>query len=316
MSIAVKKSGKATASKKSAAEVVKEVCERATNEIIELMSTREFTWSNPIMKSARPQNGFSKSFYSGVNWAYLALQTQFNSSVWMTNNQVKELGLTITDYTRSKEVLYFSMLYKDPITNKKIDAKTLASMSSEQKQALEKFPFLKYSKVYNVDDIAGYNTETITRNEVLDCERILSSWIDCPEIMTDQQGVSSGYNIDKHQIGIAHKFTFVNTAMYYKTLFHELVHASGKVLKRRSMLDYDNQMPYEELVAELGASFLCGYIGLNHEEVKNNSAAYIKHWIKAMRNDEKYFFRAASDAQKAVNEILKNYPHKLEEVLN
>jgi antirestriction protein ArdC len=57
----------------------------------------------------------------------------------------------------------------------------------------------------------------------------------------------------------------------------------------------------EELVAELGAAFICASLGIAHDDVREDHAAYIGHWLAVMRSDKRAIFRAAGHAQRAVD---------------
>ena len=59
----------------------------------------------------------------------------------------------------------------------------------------------------------------------------------------------------------------------------------------------------EELVAELGAAFLCADLGIE-PEVRDDHTSYIDSWLKALRNDKRLIFTAASLAQKAADYLL------------
>jgi antirestriction protein ArdC len=59
----------------------------------------------------------------------------------------------------------------------------------------------------------------------------------------------------------------------------------------------------EELVAEMGAAFLCGHAGIEQGTIVN-SAAYIRGWLKALKNDKMLLVHAAAQAQKASDYIL------------
>jgi antirestriction protein ArdC len=54
----------------------------------------------------------------------------------------------------------------------------------------------------------------------------------------------------------------------------------------------------EELVAELGAAFLCAEFGFDGD-VRN--AGYIATWIDLLKADKRAFFTACSKASKAAN---------------
>ena len=60
----------------------------------------------------------------------------------------------------------------------------------------------------------------------------------------------------------------------------------------------------EELVAELGAMFLCNITGVEPKDNEQNSQAYINGWIKHLKNNPKEIIFASSQAQKSVEFIL------------
>ena len=118
------------------------------------------------------------------------------------------------------------------------------------------------------------------------------------------------YNPRNDLVNVPKLSQYKKSEQYYCTLFHELVHSTGHEsrLKREEItkniirfgdLDYSK----EELVAEIGAAFLCGH-GHIELPIIDNSAAYISGWLRKLKNDKKFIFDAAAKAQKAVNYIL------------
>ena len=97
---------------------------------------------------------------------------------------------------------------------------------------------------------------------------------------------------------------------YYLTMFHELTHSTGHAsrLNRDGIVKPNafRSKPYakEELVAELGAAFLAGHVGIGGEEAEDQNAAYLGGWLSVLENDTKLIFRAAAEAQRAVDYIL------------
>ena len=59
----------------------------------------------------------------------------------------------------------------------------------------------------------------------------------------------------------------------------------------------------EELIAEMGAAFLCAHAEIVEETIRN-SAAYVNGWLKQLRKDKTLVVQAAAQAQKAVEFIL------------
>ena len=82
---------------------------------------------------------------------------------------------------------------------------------------------------------------------------------------------------------------------------HELTHWTGPRLKREYGSFGDKKYAFEELIAELGAAYLCAEAGLGYQ---TQHAAYIQDWIKLLESDKRAFFRASSKAQSAVDYIL------------
>ena len=58
----------------------------------------------------------------------------------------------------------------------------------------------------------------------------------------------------------------------------------------------------EELVAEMGAAFLCGVCSIENRTV-DNSAAYIASWLRVLKNDKQMVILAAAQAQRAADFI-------------
>jgi antirestriction protein ArdC len=103
----------------------------------------------------------------------------------------------------------------------------------------------------------------------------------------------------------------VGSSEYYATLFHEIIHSTGneKRLKRFTSEDKNQTLfgsdsySKEELVAEIGASFLCHQNGIENKSTKDNSVAYLQNWLKMLKDDHKLIIFAAAQAEKAVKFI-------------
>ena len=106
------------------------------------------------------------------------------------------------------------------------------------------------------------------------------------------------------------KRTFESVSAYYETKFHELIHWTGhpsrlnrkeKLSKKKDREDY----AFEELVAEIGACYLCMALNVPHaEEMLEKSKSYVKSWVSKLKNDPKYIFDAAKHASEAADMLL------------
>jgi antirestriction protein ArdC len=113
-------------------------------------------------------------------------------------------------------------------------------------------------------------------------------------------------------IQMPNKEQFKTEGEYYSTLVHEVIHSTGHKarLNRLSLNDakFDSKKhsySYEELVAELGASYLTAMFGVATEQTQKNSAAYLQGWLSALKADKQMLYKASADAQKAVDYIVK-----------
>ncbi|MFD2845546.1 ArdC family protein [Paracoccus cavernae] len=95
--------------------------------------------------------------------------------------------------------------------------------------------------------------------------------------------------------------TFYSAAGYFSTLAHEATHATGHSsrLDRFTRFADRKALAFEELVAELGNAFLCARLGLVPDF--DQSAAYLQSWLRALADDKRLIFKAASEAQKAAD---------------
>src|SRR5438445_5550607 len=108
-------------------------------------------------------------------------------------------------------------------------------------------------------------------------------------------------------VTMPHLSQFESADEYYATLFHELVHGSGAKhrLNRFGEVEGDRfaQYSFEELVAEFGAAFLCGFAGIENRSTEALQASYIEGWARLFRQDSRVLVRAASAAQRAADYI-------------
>jgi antirestriction protein ArdC len=139
------------------------------------------------------------------------------------------------------------------------------------------------------------------------CERVVDAWHGKPRI--GQGGDGASYNKALDFIQMPERICFDNMEAYYSTLFHELTHSTGHParLNRSSLTDFerfgDQNYSREELVAEMGAAFLCGITGIQNKTI-DSSAAYLANWLHVLKNDSRLVLVAASQAQKAADFIL------------
>ena len=116
-------------------------------------------------------------------------------------------------------------------------------------------------------------------------------------------GDSAAYHRAEDIIRMPIFSSFDDPALYYSTLAHEAIHWTGHRCRMRREFGVrfgDPAYAFEEIVAELGASFVMGHLGLPCR-VERDHAPYVGHWISSLENDERAIHRAASHAQRAAD---------------
>jgi antirestriction protein ArdC len=120
------------------------------------------------------------------------------------------------------------------------------------------------------------------------------------------------YTAGSDSVVMPRREAFDSPEFYYSVLFHELTHSTGAShrLNRPTMNQAvkfgDTNYSKEEIVAEMGASFLAGHTGIEQVTL-NNSAAYLASWIRVLKGDAKLVIIAAAAAQKAADYILNRH---------
>lgn len=276
------------------------VYEMINSRIMELLEQGTVPWKKPWQgTAAMPQNLVSKKAYRGVNSFLLACQP-YGSPYWLTFKQCSELGGKVVKGSKSTPVVFWKML--DQNTSEQ-DVETTVTVS--------RF-ILKYYNVFNAEQCEGITTPPLPEPSTLfspieNAELIFLGMPCKPEIKYGGNRACYSPNLDYVQL--PEKTAFNSPEEYYSTLFHELGHATGhaKRLARKSVLEpsYFGSHEYskEELVAEMGAAFLCGHAGIDNATI-DNSAAYIQGWLKALKDDKTLLVHAAAQAQKAAEYIL------------
>jgi antirestriction protein ArdC len=171
---------------------------------------------------------------------------------------------------------------------------------------------LRYYYVFNVAQIdhlpevlhIPYPPDTI--NQLSTCDEIIERMPNCPAIKHGKQ--SAYYDIAKDYINMPKQGSFCSAESYYSTLFHELIHSTGHEtrLNRKALVESNGSIvkySIEELTAEIGACYLSSVSGIANKEF-DNSVAYIKGWIAALKNDKRMIVYASGQAQKATDYIL------------
>ena len=271
-----------------------------TDRVVKLLEAGTVPWRRTWV-AADARNLVSGKCYRGIN-AFLLPCAGYTSPYWLTFKQAKALGGHVRKGEQGCPVVFWNWVDRE---------------NAESGEA-ERIPFVRYYTSFNLEQCDGIPAEKIPAAEAFQprsdaspidsCERVVAGMQHPPTIQ--HEGQRPSYHPPLDRVSIPATQWFESDQAYYATLFHELTHATGHAnrLNRPGITDQSaafgtETYSKEELVAEMGAAFLCGHTGIENRTI-DNSASYVAGWLRKLKNDSKLVVQAAAQAQKATDHIL------------
>lgn len=265
-----------------------------TQKIIEKLESGVIPWQKPwAVEVGEPVNFLTKKPYRGINTMLTGMQS-YVCPYWVTFKQALELGGCVKKGEKGTPIIFWQFLEKE-----------------NDEGETESIPMVKYYTVFNLSQCEGinYDMPEIKENNldpVDSAEKVIKGYVG-PTIEF-KDAVRACYSSFYDRVTMPAKKYFNGIGEYYSTFFHELGHSTGHETRlNRKMgtgMNHNRGETYakEELVAELCAGFLCSHTGI--ENTIDNTASYIKSWLKIFKDDKNILLSAAGQAQKAYDMIL------------
>jgi antirestriction protein ArdC len=275
------------------------VAEKVTNKIIEKLEQGIIPWKKPWTgQSAR--NWVTQKPYRGVNKFLL------DDGEYISFKQCTDAGGKIKKGAKASMVVYYKLTTYE---NKESDGDTETTSSKT-------IPFMRFSNVFNINDCEGIESkikpsETIQNNPIEDAQELFQNYLNqrnC-SFETNDGSDRAFYSPSCDKIIMPSIKQFNCSEEYYSTLFHEGVHSTGHSSRLKRITEFasfgSQIYSKEELCAEIGSAILCEKVNIDISKTFDNSVAYIQSWLKVLKNDKNLIISAASQAEKAVELILK-----------
>lgn len=284
-----------------------------TARIVALLQQGVVPWRRPWTDIGPAKSLHSGREYRGINAFLLAATGSlagYASPYWITYRQAQESGGHVRKGEKSTPVVFWKMRENQRDADGAESAEQTGDDAEEK--AKRNAPLLLYHQVFNVCQCEGveYPESVVAAkpfDPIAECERIVHAM---PRPPTVRHGPGGAYYAPKPDtVAMPFPHQFDAPEEYYATLFHELSHATGHAtrLDRAAIRDGSRlgsaAYAREELLAEMGAAFLCARTGIETRTVAN-AAAYIQDWLRKLEGDARLVVVAASGAQKAADWIL------------
>lgn len=302
------------------------VAQKFTALMIERIKQIDQDWTKPWFPVKR-KNFYPRSLsgrrYSGGNTIMLLIHLIFNpyrTPVFLTYKQAEELGLRVSK--GAFPVYHFTYIYLHRVTRDKISEKEYRQLSKAEQDEYGKCPIAKYYNVFNLgqtdyadkypaqwEELVNHYSEKVQLNEgeMFTCSFLDNifehqKWV-CPiEFMLSNRAF---YSPSKDTICIPLKQQFKKGEEFYTTTLHEMAHSTGseKRPKRKFGESFSSEYAREELIAELSSALMGYFLGIE-TTIRQDHAAYLKHWIGQLNAEPDFLLDVLSDTVKAVNYMM------------
>jgi antirestriction protein ArdC len=273
---------------------------RVTDEIVRAIEAGVKDYEMPWHQRAGaglPRNASTGNFYRGVNTVALWATGQLRGYAlpyWATFLQWEKLGARIRRGEKASVVVFY----------KREESPT---DDEDREDAREPRRILRGSFVFNAEQVDGWSYPVPTDEDRTEKLQEVDSFIESlgADIHYGSDGAYYSKKVDRIHMPDRRDFidrgTRTATEGFYSVLLHEHVHWTGHAERLNRDLSGrfgDNAYAMEELVAELGAAFLCGELGISVHP-RQDHAAYVANWLVVLRQQKTAIFTAASTATAA-----------------
>lgn len=267
-----------------------------------------------------PENLTTGNLYRGGNSLYLSvagMDRGYSDNRWATYRQIAAAGGHVKKGERGTKVLFFSTQKVEQAKDEQGRPKLTDSGEPVYERRETDRPYVRMYTVFNAEQTAGLPERPPASPEPdwkahEHAEAIIeASGVD----VRHQAGDRAYYNVRNDQVVLPEPGQFPSAGTYYQTALHELGHATGHPdrLNRDTLGKKFGSPDYarEELRAEIAAMMTGEKIGLGH--TPQNGADYIAGWVKALEDDPREIYRAASDAERISRYLIEPARDRIEQ---
>lgn len=281
--------------------------ETVSQSIIKQLEMGTAPWIKPWQAGERfmPYNPTTDNSYQGFNAVWLLSVAEakgYGDSRWLTYKQANSIDAHVDKGEKGTTIQFWKWFDEIP----KLDDEGKPVLDEHGKPlkvkvSLQK-PQVRSATVFNAHQISGL--PDLVRLGLSEWERHTEAEAilkDSGAVIQHVPGNRAFYRPSNDSITLPLREQFPTADAYYATALHEAGHWTG----HPSRLNRDLAHPFgsegyakEELRAEIASMMLGEQLSIGHDPGQH--VAYIGSWIKALEEDPREIFRAASDAERMV----------------
>jgi antirestriction protein ArdC len=278
------------------------VYQEITEKIIAQLSKGIIPWEQPWFGTRGAISHSTGESYSLLNQMILGGE----SGEFITWHQIQMLKGRIIKGSKGRKVYFWGTI-------------EVGDENEKGERIIKKIPYLRTFTVFRVDDCEGIENRwqskqgnTATVPPITQAESTTNQYLNREGIKLEHKNSGEAYYSPRQDfINVPTINNFRSSEAYYSTLLHEIIHSTGHK-KRLGRFNPDEHLsPFgspdysrEELVAEIGASFLLKRLNIDNDKTLQQNSAYIQSWIRALNNDVRLIAVAAGRAEKAAQFVL------------
>jgi len=290
----------------------RDIFQHVTDQIVKAIEEGAGSYRMPWRTSGgfpnSPINAVSKKPYRGVNvlvlWA-IAQEKSYKSGLWATYKRWQELGEQVRKGEKSANVVFWKFFDRDSETQ---------DNAGENETRARRIPMAREYWIFNSEQVDGFTQPEAQRESREERIEKAEGFFRGLAVSVQPGGNRAFYSPQADTVHMPPFIAFNEPLFYYSVLSHETTHWTAPAHRlNRDLSGRFGSESYamEELIAELGAAFLCAELGLPTDP-RSDHAPYISSWLKALRNDKRAIFTAAAKAQEAVDWMNKRLTPEVE----
>jgi antirestriction protein ArdC len=259
----------------------------------------EMPWHSSGLSRGRPVNAASRIPYRGVNVLALWIAAEkkgYRTGSWATYRQWTALDAQVRRGESGSLIVFFKEVERTRVND-------------TGEEATENLLVARASWVFNADQVRGWRPPPSTQPNQVEVLAKAEAFVQATGADIREGGEMACYLPEPDYIEMPDRKCFTGTATsssteaYYATQLHELTHWTGhgsRLDRELSGRFGENAYAMEELIAELGAAFLCADLGVTNSP-RPDHAAYVGNWVRVLGSDPRAIFLAAARAGAAVD---------------